>query len=96
MPTYEYQCKACGHALEELQSMSEPSLTRCPRCGTENLVRVLGGGAGLIFKGTGFYITDYKKSPTLPPPRAKKKKKGSSSESSDTGSSTPSGSEKKP
>ena len=62
MPTYEYQCKMCGHQMEEFQSMSEEPLKHCPECGTDNLVRVLGTGAGLIFKGTGFYLTDYRKS----------------------------------
>jgi putative FmdB family regulatory protein len=62
MPTYEYQCKACGHTLEEFHSITEPPLTRCPRCDTDNLVRVMGTGGGLIFRGTGFYLTDYKKS----------------------------------
>ena len=63
MPTYQYQCAACGHDLEEFHSMTEPPLVRCPSCNTESLVRVLGMGAGLIFKGTGFYLTDYKKEP---------------------------------
>ncbi len=62
MPTYEYKCKMCGHDLEEFQSITEEPLKRCPKCGTDNLVRVIGTGAGLIFKGTGFYLTDYKKS----------------------------------
>ena len=62
MPTYEYQCKACGHTLEEFHSITEPPLTRCPKCDTDNLVRVMGTGVGLIFRGTGFYLTDYKKS----------------------------------
>ena len=62
MPTYEYQCKMCGHQVEEFQSILEEQLKHCPKCGTDNLVRVIGTGAGLIFKGTGFYLTDYKKS----------------------------------
>lgn len=62
MPTYEYQCKACGHSLEEFHSITEPPLSRCPKCNTDNLVRIMGTGAGLIFRGTGFYLTDYKKS----------------------------------
>jgi putative FmdB family regulatory protein len=61
MPTYQYQCRQCGHEVEEFQSITEPPLARCPRCGTESLVRIIGGGAGLIFKGSGFYLTDYKK-----------------------------------
>jgi putative FmdB family regulatory protein len=66
MPTYEYQCKNCGHALEEFQSMSEEPLKRCPECGTDSLVRIMGSGSGLIFKGTGFYLTDYRKSSGSP------------------------------
>jgi putative FmdB family regulatory protein len=66
MPTYEYQCKACGHQLEEFQSITEPALTKCPACGGETLTRILGSGAGLIFKGSGFYLTDYKKTSAEP------------------------------
>ena len=66
MPTYEYVCKNCGHTLEELQSMSEDPLVRCPSCGKDTLARVMGGGSGLIFKGSGFYLTDYKKSSASP------------------------------
>jgi putative FmdB family regulatory protein len=61
MPTYEYVCKSCGHAFEEFQSMMEDPLVRCPQCGTEALMRILGSGAAVIFKGSGFYLTDYKK-----------------------------------
>lgn len=61
MPTYQYQCKKCGHTFEELQSMSEAPLIRCPNCHTDNLARAVGTGTGLIFKGSGFYQTDYKK-----------------------------------
>jgi putative FmdB family regulatory protein len=74
MPTYEYQCKKCGHELEEFQSINEPPLVHCPRCATDSLVRVMGGGAGLIFKGSGFYMTDYKK--TSKPATAKKEGTG--------------------
>jgi putative FmdB family regulatory protein len=62
MPIYEYECSDCGHKLEELQTMSEPPLVKCPNCGKDTLKRLIGGGAGLIFKGSGFYLTDYKKS----------------------------------
>ena len=61
MPTYQYECSACGHQLEELQSMTEPKLSQCPQCGKKRLQRLIGTGAGIIFKGTGFYETDYKK-----------------------------------
>lgn len=62
MPTYEYRCKRCGHEFEEIQAITAPPLTQCPACHDKALARVIGTGAGLIFKGEGFYITDYKKS----------------------------------
>lgn len=61
MPTYEYVCAKCGHELEVFQSMKDAPLTKCPACKKAGFKRKVGGGAGLIFKGTGFYITDYKK-----------------------------------
>ena len=61
MPIYEYQCSNCGHTFDELQKMSEESLTTCPKCGRKSLQRLIGSGAGVIFKGSGFYHTDYKK-----------------------------------
>ena len=61
MPIYEYQCANCGHQLEELQSISEPPLLKCPKCGKDTLKKLIGSGGGLIFKGSGFYLTDYKK-----------------------------------
>jgi len=63
MPSYDYRCKQCGHSFEELQSMMDPALTTCPACGTENLQRLIGGGMGVIYKGSGYYITDSKKTP---------------------------------
>jgi putative FmdB family regulatory protein len=63
MPTYEYICRLCDHAFETFQSMRDDSLTSCPSCGEEGLKRLIGGGAGIIFKGSGFYETDYKKKP---------------------------------
>ncbi len=65
MPTYQYECQACGHDFEELQSMTDAKLTKCPKCHKKKLVRLIGGGSGMIFKGSGFYETDYKrKSPS--------------------------------
>ena len=61
MPTYQYECSACGHEFEALQSMTDPKLTRCPKCAKKKLHRLIGTGGGIIFKGTGFYETDYKK-----------------------------------
>lgn len=60
MPTYDYKCNACGHAFEEFQSMSAPHLKKCPKCGKNKLERLIGTGAALMFKGSGFYITDYR------------------------------------
>lgn len=60
MPTYQYRCPSCGHEFEEFQSMSEDPIELCPKCGKKPQ-RLISGGAGLIFKGSGFYITDYKK-----------------------------------
>jgi putative FmdB family regulatory protein len=63
MPTYEYVCPKCGHEFEQFQPMSDAPLKRCPQCKKLGLKRLVGAGAGLIFKGTGFYITDYKNKP---------------------------------
>lgn len=60
MPTYEYVCAACGHALEIFHSMSEAPRRKCPACGKSKLERRIGRGAGILFKGSGFYQTDYR------------------------------------
>jgi len=60
MPTYEYQCDACNHNFDEFQSMSEEQLKKCPKCGKRKLRRLFGGGAAILFKGSGFYETDYR------------------------------------
>lgn len=65
MPTYDYACSRCGHRLEAFQSLSEPALVRCPSCGRDGLQRQIGTGAGILFKGSGFYETDYKR-PSAP------------------------------
>ena len=59
MPTYEYRCKSCGHVFERIKKMSDPPGDTCPECGSE-AERLISGGAGLLFKGSGFYITDYR------------------------------------
>jgi putative FmdB family regulatory protein len=66
MPTYEYLCPKCGHAFELFQSMRDEPLKKCPKCKKTGVKRLVGGGAGLIFKGSGFYITDYKKKSGTP------------------------------
>src|SRR5438876_11089891 len=60
MPTYEYECQACKHHFEELQSFSEKPLSKCPVCKKKKLQRLIGAGAAIIFKGAGFYQTDYR------------------------------------
>jgi putative FmdB family regulatory protein len=60
MPTYEYECDACGHRFDEFQSMKDEPLTRCPECKKKKLRRLFGTGAALLFKGDGFYQTDYR------------------------------------
>lgn len=60
MPTYDYLCSACGHRFEEFQSMSAKALRKCPACKKSALDRLIGAGAGVIFKGSGFYQTDYR------------------------------------
>src|SRR6187402_517723 len=62
MPTYEYECEACGNKFEKFQSMSAAPIKKCPVCGKNKVRRLIGTGAGLIFKGSGFYITDYRDS----------------------------------
>ena len=61
MPTYDYACPACGHEFEVFQSMNDKRLTKCPQSGCKGkVVRKIGVGAGFVFKGSGFYITDYR------------------------------------
>jgi putative FmdB family regulatory protein len=60
MPTYDYKCLDCGHRFEAFQSMTDEPLTACDECGGQ-VKRLIGSGAGIIFKGSGFYETDYKK-----------------------------------
>jgi len=79
MPTYEYSCENCGQRLEKFQSIKARPIRKCPKCGKLTLKRLIGSGAGIIFKGSGFYQTDYRsesyktaakneKSATTPPP----------------------------
>ena len=60
MPTYDYQCESCGHTFELFQSMSAPVKRKCPECRKLALKRLIGTGSGVLFKGSGFYETDYR------------------------------------
>jgi len=60
MPTYEYACESCAHQFEQFQPITARALRRCPVCGAPRLRRLIGAGGGVIFKGSGFYQTDYR------------------------------------
>lgn len=62
MPTYDYQCSACGHAFEEFHGINEAPLKKCPKCKKPKLERLIGTGGAVLFKGSGFYTTDYRSS----------------------------------
>jgi putative FmdB family regulatory protein len=74
MPTYGYECKSCGHTFDVFQNMSDAPLKVCPQCGRE-LRRLINGGTGIIFKGSGFYVTDKNKNPAGTSSKAKKSDK---------------------
>ncbi|RKZ00890.1 MAG: zinc ribbon domain-containing protein [Candidatus Hydrothermota bacterium] len=78
MPLYEYRCKQCGYIFEELVAPGEPEPKRCPKCGGE-VERMFSRGVGFVFKGSGFYITDYKR-------KEDQKKQEKSSKKEDSGS----------
>ena len=80
MPTYDYVCGACGHEFEMFQSMSDKPIKACPNCRKRQAKRLIGTGAGIIFKGSGFYETDYK--------QAGREKKKESAEAKSGGDST--------
>lgn len=89
MPTYDYVCESCEHEFEHFQSMSSKPLKKCPACGKLRLKRLIGTGAGIIFKGSGFYETDYRSSDYKQ--KAKQETDGGSSKSSGEASSSDSG-----
>jgi putative FmdB family regulatory protein len=79
MPTYEYQCDACQHNFDEFQSINDKPLKKCPRCKKSKLRRVFGAGAAILFKGSGFYQTDYRSESYKAAAKAETDKGGTSS-----------------
>lgn len=90
MPTYDYKCDACQHQWEEFQSIKANPTKKCPSCGKSKARRQIGGGAGLIFKGSGFYLTDYRSDSYKKAAEAdQKSSSGTESTSKTESSSTP-------
>jgi len=83
MPTYDYVCDACKHEFEEFQMMSAKPLKKCPECGKNKLRRLIGTGAGIIFKGSGFYETDYRSDSYKKAQKAESESKSDKKEKSD-------------
>jgi putative FmdB family regulatory protein len=89
MPTYDYECTKCGHQFEKFQAMSDPLVKTCPKC-KGKVKRLIGAGAGLLFKGEGFYITDYR-SKDYKEKSKSDKETAPKGDGSSTSESTPSG-----
>src|SRR6188768_3468019 len=87
MPTYDYECDACGHTFELFQSISEPVQKKCPECKKLKLRRLFGAGAAVMFKGSGFYQTDYRSDSYKKSAAAEKTASEPAASSSDTKSS---------
>ncbi len=90
MPTYEYRCSNCGTELEIIQSIKADALTHCDNCGKETLKRIISGGNALIFKGSGFYLTDYKNK-SVDPASTKKESTSETKEKSSKETNTKTG-----
>lgn len=84
MPTYEYACERCGHEFEEFQSITAKPLKKCPQCGALRLRRLIGTGGGVIFKGSGFYQTDYRSESYKKAAEAEKSTKSGSASDGDS------------
>ncbi len=96
MPTYDYVCRKCGHGWELFQSMKDKPVRKCPACGSRSAERLIGTGAGIIFRGSGFYVTDYRSKSYKERQKAEKQaaKGGSDSQPSGSDKSTPKRSDK--
>jgi putative FmdB family regulatory protein len=88
MPTYDYECKSCQHTWEVFQSIKAAPIKKCPECGKNQAKRVIGPGAGILFKGSGFYITDYRSDSYKKAAASDAKASGSGSSDSGSGSSS--------
>jgi putative FmdB family regulatory protein len=97
MPTYDYECDACGHEFELFQGINDPVQRKCPKCGKLKLRRLFGTGAAVVFKGSGFYQTDYRSdSYKKAAEKEKKGSEGSGEKAKSDGDSTKKSSESKP
>ena len=94
MPTYDYECNACGHPFELFQGINDPIKRKCPECGRLKLQRLFGTGAAVVFKGSGFYETDYRSADYKKAAAADKKSQQSSKEKSSDTKSKSSGEKK--
>jgi putative FmdB family regulatory protein len=90
VPTDDYKCDACGHAFEQIQSITAAPIKKCPVCGKSKVKRLIGTGAGLIFKGSGFYITDYRDQSYKDKAKAESGDGAPKTEKSEAAASTPS------
>ena len=96
MPTYEYLCESCGHKFEDFQSIKARPLRKCPACGKLKLKRLIGTGAGIIFKGSGFYATDHRSpSGQTSAKKAEKAEKAEAAASSDKPEAKPTSTDSK-
>lgn len=89
MPTYDYECDACGHTMEVFQGINDPVKRKCPECGKNKLRRLFGAGAAIVFKGSGFYQTDYRSEGYKKAAAADKKKADGGSKSKPDSKSKP-------
>lgn len=94
MPTYDYVCDHCGDKFEHFQSMSSEPLKRCTKCKRKKLRRLIGAGAGLVFKGSGFYITDYRSESYKQRAEADRKSSNGSANGSSSGQTSSKGESK--
>jgi putative FmdB family regulatory protein len=97
MPTYEYECAKCEHRFERFQGIKDPPVKVCPKCRSRRVRRLIGTGAGILFKGSGFYGTDYRSESYQRSAKAESEGASSGKESKpETGAATPEGAKKTP